>query len=200
VSGQAGALLALWNDVDPAHEADYNAWHAVEHVPERLTVPGMLWGLRYAALRGTPGPRYLTLYGLRDAQVLESAEYKRLLSQPTPASARMRPQLRNISRWVCRVHAQRGGLDGDWLGVRTFDGADEARVGLVQEAARADTAMLAERLPDAAPLPWMQGGQAQTIDGNWLLAMAGAGNVPPAAPGLRLYAALPCGSVSASAS
>ena len=106
----AGAILALWNDVTPELDAQYNDWHANEHVPERLTVPGMLWGRRYAALEGTGGPHYLTLYGLREVTVLESDAYRRLLANPTPMSARMRPHLQNLSRWVCVIRASRGAL------------------------------------------------------------------------------------------
>ena len=85
----ATALLALWNDVDPALEADYDDWHAREHVPERLTVPGMAWALRYRWIAGAAMPRYLTLYGLRDPAVLDGEPYQRLLREPTPASRRM---------------------------------------------------------------------------------------------------------------
>ena len=97
----AGALLALWNDVVPDREPAYDEWHAREHVPERLTVPGILWGRRC----GHPSPQALpccfTLYGLRDAGVPDSEHCQRLLRQPTPASAAMRPALRQVSRWIC---------------------------------------------------------------------------------------------------
>src|SRR4030095_38350 len=89
----ATALLALWNDVDPGFDAEYNDWHADEHVPERLTVPGILWGRRYGTGAGERMPRYLTLYGLQSADVLESAAYRQLLDQPTPLSRTMRPRL-----------------------------------------------------------------------------------------------------------
>ena len=42
-----GFLLALWNDVEPSFEAEYNDWQAREDVPERCRVPGILWGQRY---------------------------------------------------------------------------------------------------------------------------------------------------------
>ena len=32
------AFLASWNDVDPLLEAEYQRWHRVEHMPERLAV------------------------------------------------------------------------------------------------------------------------------------------------------------------
>lgn len=166
------ALLALWNDVEPALEADYEDWHAHEHVPERLTVPGMLWGRRYAALPGSPGPRYLTLYGLRDAAVLDGEPYRRLLREPTPMSARMRPALRNVSRWVCRLREQDGAEAGTHLAVWALpDDPDAARSAHAALARRGDLRghLLAERMRDARPLPWLAAGQDAAVDGDWLL-------------------------------
>ncbi|GHC97366.1 hypothetical protein GCM10007320_52040 [Pseudorhodoferax aquiterrae] len=181
---EAAALLALWNGVDPAHAAEYERWHAEEHVPERLTVPGMQWARRYAALWPQPGPRYLTLYGLRDARVLEEDAYQRLLREPTPWSARMRPFLCDISRWVCRLAAPHAGPQGGWLQLHTASAAEPA-------CQHAD--LLAERLPDAAPLPWLQDSQALVVEGRWLLARGLA--QPPACPvpDTLAYAALPVG-------
>lgn len=101
-----GAVLALWNDVTPDVDAEYNTWHASEHVPERLTVPGMLWGRRYRRLCNSAAPRYLTIYGMRDAQVLESDAYRLLLSRPTPMSARMR-RICATCRVGCAMFARR---------------------------------------------------------------------------------------------
>ncbi|WP_156472763.1 DUF4286 family protein [Pseudorhodoferax sp. Leaf265] len=181
---EARALLALWNGVDPAHATEYERWHAEEHVPERLTVPGMQWARRYAALWPQRGPRYLTLYGLRDARVLEEDAYLRLLREPTPWSARMRPFLCDISRWVCTLASPHAGPLGGWLQVHTASAA---------EPASQHTDLVAERLPDAAPLPWLQGGQTLVVKGRWLVAR---GLVQPPAspvPDTLAYAALPVG-------
>lgn len=172
---RAAALLALWNDVEPALDAEYNDWHAREHVPERLTVPGMLWGLRYRRTANdgaTSMPRYLTLYGLHDASVLDSAPYLRLLSDPTPASRRMRPALSQISRWVCELH-RCVGLDRA-AQLKVWTSAHES-TGLVS----AGTPLLvAQRRADASPLPWLNAGQDGGVEGTWLQAA-----MPPAGPG-----------------
>jgi hypothetical protein len=167
----ATALLALWNDVDDALDAAYNVWHAKEHVPERLTVPGILWALRYERSNGSSMPRFLTLYGLRNAQVLESAEYQRLLDHPTPASRAMRPALNNISRWVCRLQVDEGIQPFASLAVRVV--AATAPVAL----RRCEGALLvATRLPDAKALPWLAGGQSRALEGDRLEGLAhGAG-------------------------
>jgi hypothetical protein len=191
---QAGALLALWNDVDPAFDADYNDWHANEHVPERLTVPGMLWGRRYGHVGADAVmPRYLTLYGLRNAAVLDSEPYLRLLREPTPMSQRMRPLLKNLSRWVCRLDEEAGLDGGNPLAVWTFEAAEDATRQRDELCAsgvgRALGHLLAERLAQASPLPWLQAGQSRGVEGQWLLCAA----LDSAAAGVAPYQRLPCG-------
>ena len=196
MSSPATALLALWNDVAPELDAQYNDWHAVEHVPERLTVPGILWGRRYGRLAGA-SPRYLTLYGLADAAVLDSEPYQRLLREPTPMSRTMRTALANVSRWVCRLHEQRGAESGGLLAVRTVAGPAEApqllRDPLVN-AAGVVGRLLAERLRDASPLPWLGGAQGGGVEGDWLLCAAfEAGTTSPRPQDGDLYQRLPVG-------
>jgi hypothetical protein len=197
VSAQATALLALWNDVSPELDAQYNDWHAVEHVPERLTVPGILWGRRYGRLAGA-SPRYLTLYGLADAAVLDGEPYQRLLREPTPMSRTMRPALANLSRWVCRLHEQRGAESGGLLAVRTVAGpADPLQLlrDPLVNAAGVVGRLLAERLTDAKPLPWLGGAQGGGVEGDWLLcASFEAGAAPLRRPDDGdLYERLPVG-------
>lgn len=190
---RAAAVLALWNDVDPIHDTDYNDWHANEHVPERLTVPGMLWGLRFlASAGGTAGPRYLTLYGLRDVQVLDSAAYQHLLAWPTPMSARMRRVMHGISRAVYDVVAVQGSLAAPGLLVSEDMGQEGAAPG-------ADIAVLGllrgQRRPDTQPLPWLRTGQSgfepptslRLLALAQLPAQAQAQQGAPAAPGVNLY-------------
>ena len=170
-------LLALWNDVEPSFEAEYNDWQAREHVPERCRVPGILWGLRYRLQNLLPAalPRYLTLYGLRDEGVLEAPAYRRLLNEPSPRSRRMRPVLSNLSRWVCRVQEHEGAWDAAgrlavWaLGNRSD--ADTPRL----VVAPGDPHVLARRLHDAGPLPWPRAESVRGVQGGWLLGVAAAG-------------------------
>lgn len=195
----AGALLALWNDVDPAVDAPYNDWHAHEHVPERCTVPGILWGRRYRCDAGSAMPQYLTLYGLRDPQVLDSEPYQRLLREPTPMSRTMRPALRNVSRWVCRLVENTTAVAGNRLAVWTLAGdaaqARDACAGLAQVAGVRGGHLLAERIPEARPLPWLSGTQGQGIEGRWLLC-SDLDTVEPTGPpwsAATVYARLPVG-------
>lgn len=187
MSDRATALLAFWNDVDPTHDDAYNAWHGGEHVPQRCAVPGVLWAQRYGQNHSQTAQRYLTLYGLRDVQVLEEEGYRRLLREPTPASRAMRPLLFNLSRWVCRLHECR------------LTEATSALVAttLTETPPTVRALVLAERVPDARPLPWMSQQQDHARDGRWLVcgAVDGVAEVSPAADGAVLYQRLSvCGS------
>jgi len=104
--GRAAAFLALWNGIDPGRDDEYNQWHALEHVPQRLTVPGMLRGRRYVARDDLTYP-YFTLYDLASSEVLASAEYEALLTDPTEWSRSMRPSFREMLRIPCRDVAVR---------------------------------------------------------------------------------------------
>ena len=102
------AVLALWNSVDTSRTREYNAWHTREHVPERLTVPGILGARRYLRTQGCL-PDYLTLYPLDTIDVLRSSQYRALLDNPTAWSQTMRPALRDFLRVPCRRAMSAGG-------------------------------------------------------------------------------------------
>lgn len=176
------ALLALWNDVDPALDARYRDWHAREHVPERLTVPGIDWALRYGRLddADSPMPHYLTLYGLRDAAVLDSEAYRRLLAHPTPTSRAMRPALRRVTRWVCALEHCDALEACDRLRVRTV-----AREAPRPRPPARGGLLIATHCPEAAALPWLAGGQPAQLDGDRLegWAYAHPADAEHAAPG-----------------
>ncbi len=89
-------ILAVWTDIDPAIEADFNAWYASEHLPERLGVPGFRRGRRFRALAGAP--RYFACYDLDAAAVLESQAYLERLQHPTPWTERVMRGFRNTTR------------------------------------------------------------------------------------------------------
>lgn len=112
-------LLALWNGVDPIRSAEYDLWHTREHVPERVTVPGMLSARRYVDGDG-PLPRYLTLYDLQSLDVLTSPPYRELLEKPTDWSSSMRPSFRGFLRLACRQLAHSGGGVGGVLMATTL--------------------------------------------------------------------------------
>jgi hypothetical protein len=111
-----GGFLALWNDVDAACIAEYEAWHQQEHVPERVSVPGILSGTRYESDRADQ-QRYFTLYELNSLTCLASQPYRQLVEQPTPWSIRMRRSFRNFLRLTCQLCGTAGDEIGNGVAV-----------------------------------------------------------------------------------
>lgn len=84
----ARGLLLIMMEVEPEHEEEFNRWYWEEHVPERLAVPGFISARRYQAVEGEP--KYLALYEVESADVLQSEAYKTALANATPWTNRMR--------------------------------------------------------------------------------------------------------------
>ena len=95
------ALLMVMVDIDPEHDADFNAWYNDEHVGDLLSMPGFLNAARYEACRG--GPRYLACYELKSVATLQSEEYLNFRKKPSPWTRRisLSSKGRNYVRLVC---------------------------------------------------------------------------------------------------
>lgn len=73
MSDKRNGFLLVMMQPPPALEEEFNAWYDMEHVPERLAVPGFLSALRFVCLDGHP--RYLAMYDLDAREVLDSGPY-----------------------------------------------------------------------------------------------------------------------------
>lgn len=106
MAGAHPGLLAVWNDITPGDEGEFNAWYEEEHFPERLGVPGFLTARRYrdaeAALR------YAAFYDTASLAVLTSAAYLERLANPTPRTRAIMPHFRNMARAACEIVADVG--------------------------------------------------------------------------------------------
>lgn len=110
-------FLAVWNDIAPGGDAEFNHWHTREHVPERVGVPGFLRGRRYVALSG--GPKYFTLYETESVETLASPAYLARLDDPTSWTRRALPLFKNTNRTACRVTQSLGqGFGGTLATIR----------------------------------------------------------------------------------
>jgi hypothetical protein len=133
-------VLANWGGVVAAAEADYNAWHSLEHMPERIAVPGFRRGRRAIAIPGTPDHlKYFMMYEVDEPAVLVSAPYLARLNDPTPWTRRILSQYVAPCRTICEVLASEGHGTGGYLATVQFapsslDPACEAAVGLVKRA------------------------------------------------------------------
>lgn len=127
------AVVAIWHDLLPEAKDAFYEWHAREHMPERVGIPGFHRGRRYIATAG--GPEYFNLYEADSPEVLGGVDYLTRLNHPTPWTREVVASFRNVSRGICRVLYSAGvGQGGTMLTLRFA--VDEARTGEVSVALR----------------------------------------------------------------
>jgi hypothetical protein len=164
--GLAGkALVAIWNDIAPEMREDFFEWHPREHMVERLGIPGFLRGRRYSAVDADV--EFLTLYELRDVEVLVSDVYKQRLNNPTPWSTKTLPAFRNNVRGACRIHFSEGYAMGGFVHTIRFR-APEGQEGKVVAALKREV------LPDLIDLPRITG--VHLVENDVALTAGNAGN------------------------
>jgi hypothetical protein len=100
------AAVAMWWHVAPEHRAEWEEWHTVEHMPERLAIPGFLRGSRWSALSGEPA--YFVLYEVVSLETLMGGAYLERLNNPTPWSLKMMPLHLGMVRSLCLVKKSYG--------------------------------------------------------------------------------------------
>lgn len=112
---QAGqGILAIWNDVAPGTEAEYEFWFQSEHLEERVSVPGFRLGRRHEAVEGTP--RFFVFYRTDSPDTLTSKAYLDRVNDPTPLTTRVMSEVfRNMNRTVCRLVHHAGDLSGAFI-------------------------------------------------------------------------------------
>ena len=109
---RAEGLLYVEVDCPRELETEFHAWYNLEHIPERLRIPGFVTGHRYTALEG--GARWLAVYRLENPAVLDSPEYRRWMGpSQTPWTQRMVTSTR-VRRSVFRRALRVG--EGDCAG------------------------------------------------------------------------------------
>lgn len=112
--GTAKAELFVWTDVDSNFETDFNRWYDREHMEERISIPGFVWGRRLRLTAGA-GPRYLALYRVENLGVFTSEAYQQAFKHQTDWSNRNFPRMRNPRRRVMRVSLEVGvGVGSAW--------------------------------------------------------------------------------------
>jgi hypothetical protein len=73
-------LLMVYCDVAAEHEEEFNRWYNNEHIPERLSIPGVLNAARYQAVAG--GPKYLACYELASVDAWYAEARQKWLQPP----------------------------------------------------------------------------------------------------------------------
>lgn len=104
-------VLAIWHVCTPGSEEDYQNWYLHEHLPERMDVPGFLFGRRSETVSGTP--RSFITYVTETADTLTSPAFFQRLGAPTPWTTKVMSQaIKSMSRVVCRRVARLGRFRG----------------------------------------------------------------------------------------
>lgn len=106
VQAPGQAFLALWNGVREDARAEYETWHAIEHVPERTAFAGFIETWRYRAIG--PDPGYFTCYWLESLDALATPLYRDVLARPSAWSMRMRGLLNGMVRMPCEARGAAG--------------------------------------------------------------------------------------------
>jgi hypothetical protein len=104
-------ILAIFNNVAPGREAEFEKWFQHEHLAERIAVPGFLIGRRHEAISGQP--RYFNFYVTQSVEVLKSAAYLGRLDAPTPMTHTVMSEIfKDMIRTVCRRTFRLGAMRG----------------------------------------------------------------------------------------
>jgi hypothetical protein len=104
-------ILAIFNNIAPGREAEFEEWFQHEHLQERLGVPGFLFGRRHEVLNGEP--RYFNFYVTRSVEVLKSQEYRGRLNNPTPMTRLIMSEVfKDMIRTVCHRTYRLGHMRG----------------------------------------------------------------------------------------
>lgn len=129
------AFLAMWWEVAPSFEREFDRWHTIEHMPERLGVPGFLRGRRYRHVRQDSD--VFQIYEAAHLEIFRSPAYLARLNAPTEWSNRVQPGLTNLVRGACQTLISLGeGVGGCVFTARYAAGdADRAEAGHALAAA-----------------------------------------------------------------
>ncbi len=119
-------ILAIFNDCRPGREAEFEGWFQGEHLRERLSVPGFLYGRRHQAVSGSSG--YFNFYLTESPDVLTSKPYLERLDNPTPMTRKVMSEIFiDMNRTVCRRVIRSGGFRGAFaVTLRFHDKPNEA--------------------------------------------------------------------------
>ena len=91
-------IFMVYVDIDAQHAPEFNKWYNEEHLPELLSVPGILSAARYEAVKG--GPKYLACYELESVAVMQTPAFT---NRPrTPWGQKVSPSVigKNFTRIV----------------------------------------------------------------------------------------------------
>jgi hypothetical protein len=112
------AFLPLWSGLLPGYERELDRWHTIEHMPERLGVPGFLRGRRYMPTGASHHAMFI-LYEAAHIETFRSPGLLTRLNDPTEWSKRVQAGLVNFIRGPCQALISLGeGVGGAVMAIR----------------------------------------------------------------------------------
>ena len=114
------AVLVNWGGILEVKEIEYNEWHSKEHMPERISLPGFLRGLRAVGIPGTDlNHKYFMMYEAERKEVFISKKYLERLNKPTKWTKEILSNYLSPSRTICSVISSKSiGLGGYFSTIR----------------------------------------------------------------------------------
>ena len=98
------AVLVNWGGIVETKEIEYNEWHSKEHMPERISIPGFLRGIRAIGIPGTDiKHKYFMMYEAEKKEVFVSKKYLEKLNKPTEWTKEILSNYLSPSRTICSV-------------------------------------------------------------------------------------------------
>jgi hypothetical protein len=120
MTDRATGILAIWNDRRPGREPEFEQWFQGEHLEERLSVPGFLFGRRHEAISGSSA--FFNFYVTESPAVLTAKPYLDRLNDPTPMTRRIMSEVfMNMCRTVCRRSARLSNVRGAFAVTARFN-------------------------------------------------------------------------------
>ena len=117
------AVLVNWGGIVQDIEIEYNEWHSKEHMPERISLPGFLRGLRAVGIPGTNlNHKYFMMYEVERKEVFTSTKYLKRLNNPTEWTKKILSNYLSPSRTICSVISSKSIGVGGYLATIRFLG------------------------------------------------------------------------------
>ena len=112
-------MIVIWNDIKEEMRDEFIQWHSIEHLPERVSIPGFISGQRWYGEHASP--QYLTTYVTQNTGVLTSDAYIQRLNDPTPWTLKTVAAFRHTCRAAGEVmweYGSKKGYGGHILAIR----------------------------------------------------------------------------------
>ena len=119
MSDSRTGMIVIWNDIKEEMRDEFVQWHSIEHLPERVSIPGFISGQRWYGEHASP--QYLTTYVTQNTGVLTSDAYIQRLNDPTPWTLKTVAAFRHTCRAAGEViweYGSKKGYGGHILAIR----------------------------------------------------------------------------------